>query len=91
MDNETMKILGVHFCPTRSTYKINENWDRKIQSMIDTIKLWNKTFFVSKFIYLLQSIHIPKIVMQKKIRCTNSCSKINFQIKKFLKKLNEVS
>ena len=70
--------LGVHFCPTRSTYEINENWDSKIQSMIDTIKLWNrrqlsphgkvviaKTFLVSKFIYLLQSIHIPNIVMQK--------------------------
>ena len=78
IDDETMKILGVHFCPTRSTYEINENWDSKIQSMIDTIKLWNrrqlsphgkvviaKTFLVSKFIYLLQSIHIPKIVMQK--------------------------
>ena len=78
IDNETMKILGVHFCPIRSTYEINENWDSKIQSMIDTIKLWNrrqlsphgkvviaKTVLVSKFIYLSQSIHIPKVVMQK--------------------------
>ena len=32
IDNETMKILRVHFCPTRSTYEINENWDSKIQS-----------------------------------------------------------
>ena len=75
---ETVKILGVHYSPSKPASEISQNWDIKIQAIVDTIKLWNrrqlsphgkvlvaKTFLLSKLIYILQSIHIPQFVVQK--------------------------
>ena len=67
-----IKILGIHFKNHIEAQNIEENWEHKIDSMKRTISLWSrrnlsiygkiliaKTFIISQFIYIMQSIGIP--------------------------------
>ena len=77
-DSETIKILGVHFSSTESASEMAMNWEGKIESIIKTIKQWEKrnlsimgkiivakTFLISKLIYLLQGLCLPTYILKQ--------------------------
>ena len=73
-----LKILGVFFNRSKPAGTIEENWEPKINAMINKIKQWekrglsvmgkvliSKTFLLSKFVYLMQPLAIPEHALKK--------------------------
>lgn len=71
-----IKILGVWFTADRSAREIEENWTNKVNTMKRTINQWSKrnlsiygkiiiakTFLISQFVYIMQSIGLPDHVL----------------------------
>ena len=72
------KILGIIFKNNTSVHFIEENWTAKIENTIKMIKQWSrrnliiygniliaKTFLISQFMYIMQSIGIPEEALHK--------------------------
>ena len=75
---KSVKILGVHFSTNISTSENPLNWEPKIEKIQKLFGLWSKrdlsligkiliikTFGLSQFVYLMQSIGIPTKVLQR--------------------------
>ena len=73
---EELKILGVHFSNTISTSLNEKNWEKKINKIKELIAIWSKrnlsisgkvviikTFLISQFVYLMQSLVLPDHVL----------------------------
>ncbi len=78
VEDPHLKILGVTFRNDRRASEIKENWDNRIQRVIHAIKSWEKrdlsivgkihivkTFMISQFVYLMQSIGLPDMVLKE--------------------------
>ena len=72
-----VKILGITFSNNQTAGTLSENWNGRIKKMINLLSLWSrrqisilgkiqliKTFGLSQFIYIMQSISIPKNVLE---------------------------
>ena len=75
---DTIKILGLYFSNKKPASEIEDNWVPKINNILKTFKLWSKrglsiigkiniikTFGISQFIYVMQSISLPKEVLDQ--------------------------
>ncbi len=76
IDDPAIKILGVIFSNSKPASEIMENWEPRLQNVKRIIKSWEKrdlsligkihvikTFLLSQFIYLMQSISLPEVVL----------------------------
>ena len=74
--NDTIKILGIYFKNKQAASNIEENWIRRIDAMHKTIDTWSKrdlsilgkiviikSFTVSQFVFIMQSIGLPEHVL----------------------------
>ena len=74
----SLKILGVHFDRSCAAGENPKNWESKITKLEKIFAQWTKrdlsimgkiiivkTFGLSQFVYLLQSISLPSSVLQK--------------------------
>ena len=75
---KSMKILGVHFSTELATSENPLNWEPKIAKMQKLFGVWSrrdlsligkiliiKTFGLSQFVYLMQSVGMPTDVLQR--------------------------
>ena len=75
---EKIKILGIYFENGKLAHQIEDNWKDKFDKMNKLIKNWSKrdlsiqgkvivikTFLISQFVYVMQSIGLPERVLQK--------------------------
>ena len=75
---EKLKVLGIFFSNRQSAGTLEENWSEKIKKTINILSVWSrrqisiigkicliKTFGLSQFIYIMQSISIPKNILQE--------------------------
>ena len=73
---DSIKILGIYFKPNQAASNLEENWTRRIDAMHKTINIWSKrdigifgkiviikSFIVSQFVFVMQSIGIPEQVL----------------------------
>ena len=71
-----LKILGICFANDKSASLIEENWLNKVESIKRVIHTWEKrnlsimgkiliakTFLLSQFVYVIQAISIPNVVL----------------------------
>ena len=71
-----IKLLGVYFRSDIRTYHVEDNWCDKIERMKRIIKQWSrkklsiygkilitKTFIISQFMYLMQSVGLPEAIL----------------------------
>ena len=77
-EDEYIKITGIFFNSNIEASKIDLNWKTQIESMIKTINRWSqrelslygkvivcKTHILSKINYIIQSLAIPRCVLEK--------------------------
>ena len=75
---DTLKILGVYFSNSKPTCQISENWTVRFENCIRIFDRWSrrnlslvgkmhiiKTFGLSQFIFIMQSIALPKDVLDR--------------------------
>ena len=73
-----IKILGMYFSNETSPEQLEENWTKRLESLERTLALWArrdlsiigkihilKTFGLSLFIYMMQSVGIPESTLNK--------------------------
>ena len=73
-----IKILGIHFDTNRMAINIEENWVQRMERIKELIIQWSKrdlsiqgkmvvikTFLISQFVYVMQSIGLPLGVLTK--------------------------
>lgn len=73
-----MKILGIYFNNTAMAKNIQENWVHRLEKLNNLIKMWSmrdlsihgksvviKTFMISQFTFVMQSVGLPEAVLQK--------------------------
>ena len=73
-----IKILGIYFETNKMAKTIEENWNGRIHRLMTLIKEWSKrdlsiagkvvvakTFLISQFIYVMQSVGLPLTVLNK--------------------------
>ena len=73
-----IKILGVIFGNNEKTSEINENWEKRIVTILEKNQQWGKrylsiygkiciikTFLISQVVYLMQSLVMPKAVVAR--------------------------
>ena len=75
---DQVKIVGIYFRNDKSASEIKENWEGRISKIRDIVKNWMKrkltvigkiqvikTFLISQFVFLLQSIVLPSKVLDE--------------------------
>ena len=73
-----IKILGIFFRNNTSAQNIEDNWTKKVENIKRTIKQWSKrnlsiygkvliakTFLISQFVYVMQSVGLPEDVLSE--------------------------
>ena len=74
---DTIKILGIYFKQTTMARFVEENWTGRVEKLNNLIKAWSsrdlsihgkvvviKTFLVSQFDFVMQSIGLPEKILQ---------------------------
>ena len=77
-DSDTIKILGVQFSNNMPASQLEDNWKKRIETIVQLIKLWEhrnlsimgkiqivKTFLLSQLIYIMQAISLPNQVLRE--------------------------
>lgn len=77
-NDETMKILGIHFNASREASLIERNWTEKVENLTKIVKLWQKrrlsltgkvlickTFLLSQLAYITKSLALPTEVLKQ--------------------------
>ena len=77
-DSDTIKILGVQFSNNMPASQLEDNWKKRIETIVWLIKLWEqrnlsimgkiqivKTFLLSQLIYIMQAISLPNQVLRE--------------------------
>jgi len=73
---DKIKILGIVFAPGKMAKKIEDNWEKRVTNLLTMIKEWCKrdlsiqgkiivikTFLISQFTYVMQSVGLPKPIL----------------------------
>jgi hypothetical protein len=72
-----IKILGIYFHKNKMAKNIEDNWVNRLDKMNNLIKIWSirdlsmhgkivviKTFLISQFTFVMQSVGLPEYVLQ---------------------------